>query len=94
MNLGPNLTEKADNVGDCLNLIHRSGRHTCSSLENDLEELLKRIIQTDVFTENPGRSYHCFSGFERDALKKVNMSSLYQWINQHKNYILCGNRAR
>ena len=84
----------SDNVGDFLNRIHRSRRHTCSSLENDLEELLKRIIHTDVFTENPGRSYHCFAGFERDAFTKVNMSSLYQWINQHKNYILRGNRAR
>ena len=108
-NLGANLTEKAvqrichsesgsramaDNVDQCLSRIQRSGRHTSSSLENDLEELLKRIIQTDVFTESPGRSYDCFVDFERDPFKAVDMSSLYQWINQHKKYILRGNRAR
>ena len=69
MNLGPNLTKKAvlhichsqsgsramsDNVGDCLNRIHRSGMHTYSSLENDVEDLLKKIIQTDVFYRESG----------------------------------------
>lgn len=108
-NLGPNVTEKAvqricnaesgsramlDNVDQCLNRIRGSGRHTSSSLENDLEELLSRIQQTDVFTEHLGRSYHCFTDFERDPFKTLNMSSLYQWINQHKRNILRGNRAR
>lgn len=108
-NLGPNMTEKAVerichsesgsrtmsiNVNQCLNSIRGSGRHTSSSLENDLEELLKRLQLTDVFTEHPGRSYRCFANFARDPFKTLNMSSLYQWINQHKKNILRGNRAR
>ena len=77
-NLGPNLTEKAvqricnsesgsramfDNMYQSINRFRKSGRHTSSSLENDIEELLKQIAQIDVFTEHPGRSHHCFADF-------------------------------
>lgn len=108
-NLGPNLTEKAvqricnsesgsramfDNMDQTINRFRKSGRHTSSSLKNDIEELLKRITQIDVFTEHPGRSYHCFADFERDPFKSVDMSSLYKWINQRKKNMLLGSRAR
>ena len=108
-NVGPNLTERAvqricqaksgarsltGNVNQGLNRICGSGKHTSSSLENDLDELLRRIQQTDVLTDHPGRSYQHFNDFERDPFKTLNMSSLYQWINQHKKNIIRGNTAR
>ena len=106
-NVGLNLTESAvqricqaqgearsltGNVNQGLNSICGSGKHTSSSLENDLDEL--RIQQTDVFPEHPGRSYQHFNDFERDPFKTPNMSSLYQWISQHKKNIIRGSRAR
>lgn len=74
-NIGPNFTERAvqricqaesgarsltGNVNQGLNSIHGSGKHTRSSPENDVDELLRRIQQTDAFTEHPGRSYQHF----------------------------------
>ena len=107
-NVGPNLTDRAvqcicqaesgarsltGNVNQGLNSIRGSGKHTHSSPENDVDELLRQIQQTDVFTEHPGRSYQHFNDFERDPFKTLNMSSLYQWITQHKKNIIRGNRA-
>ena len=63
-NLGPNITEQAvaricsaeitaraiiDNMDHELHKILSSGRHTLQSTERDLEELVKRVIQTNVF---------------------------------------------
>lgn len=107
-NVGPNLTDRAvqcicqaesgarsltGNVNQGLNSIRGSGKHTHSSPENDVDELLRQIQQTNVFTEHPGRSYQHFNDFERDPFKTLNMSSLYQWITQHKKNIIRGNRA-
>lgn len=108
-NLGPNVTEKSvqriahsengvrvmlDKVDHAICRIRYSGRHTPSSKESDLDELVKRSVHMSVYTEQSNRRYQHFKNFERDPFKNVNMSSLYTWINQHKKNILCGKRAR
>lgn len=80
-NLGPNVTDKAverishsENgttemsgvVDQDIKRIRSSGQHTSSSTERDLDELVKRALETDVFTFSPNRRYHHFTNFERD----------------------------
>lgn len=108
-NLGANVTEKAvqrisfseggtanmtASVDESLNRLIGPGRHTSSSTERDLGELIKRAVLSQVFTEVPNRQYQHFKGFERDPFKNLNMSALFNWLNQHKKNVLPGNKAR
>ena len=108
-NLGPNVTEIAvqrlshaesptasmlGNLDDSIKQLLRSGKHSTGSLERDLNELIKRAVEFNIFTENEGRSYKQFSSFQRDRLANLDASSLHQWINKHKKNIMWGIRAR
>lgn len=108
-NLGPNVTEKAvqrlshaesptasilGHLDDSIKRLLRSGKHSTGSLERDLNELIKREVEFNIFTESEGRSYKQFSSFQRDRLANLDASSLHQWINKHKKNITWGIRAR
>ena len=74
----------------------KSGHHTQGSTARDLDELVKRALQFDIFSETEGRTYKHFHDFQRDRLDNDNLkaSSVYQWINKHKRSITWGIRAR
>lgn len=108
-NLVPNVTEKAvapichaeagaraitENTDHCILRVCGSGRHTHSSADKDLQELINRAVCTDVYNEHTNRHYNQFLNFERDRLRNLDMSSMYKWINGHKKNILLGIRAR
>jgi len=108
-NLGPNLTENAvSRIGHAelgartimqsmdknLEKISGSGKHSHSSAECDLSELVKRIGQLKVFDKEIGRRYIHYSNFERDPFHNLNISTIYKWINQHKKNVDIGIRAR
>ena len=67
-----NMTASVD---ESLNRLIGSGRHTSSSKDRDLGELIKRAVLTKVFTEVSNRQYQHFKGFERDPFK--NLDSLH-----------------
>lgn len=83
-----------DGVDGSINRSRGSGRHTSSSTGKDLDELIKRAVQTEVFTRKPFRQYDHFKNFERDPFKNLDLSALYSLINQHKRNICRGNKAR
>ena len=108
-NLGPNVTEKAvsrlsfsetstttvlSNLDESIKRMLRSGKHVEGSATRDLQELIKRAVDFDVFTQIQGRSYKHFKDFQSNRLESVDASSLYQWINKHKKNITWGIRAR
>lgn len=108
-NLGPNVTEKAisrisnsetatrliiQKVDDGILTAARSGKHSATSPEKDLDELLKRVQQENVFEESEGRKYTHYFGFERDKLSDLSISDVYSWLNKHKKNIDLGIRAR
>ena len=98
-NLGPNVTEKAvqrlsyfenstsmimGSLDDNIKRLLRSEKHSSASLEKDLHELVKRAIESKIFTKQEGRSYKEFRSFPRDRLSNLDVSCLYKWINKHK----------
>ena len=108
-NLGPNLTESAisrvckaenatrtilDKLDGSFNRQTHSGKHPEGSPDKDIEELVNRAVDLDVFTETDGRHYQTFNDFKRDRLEDLDRSSLYKWINKHKRNIRLGSRAR
>lgn len=107
-NLGPNVTEKAvkitfsesgtikmaASVDNSIKRIIGSGKHTSSSTQRDLSELVRQVALTQVFTPMFNQQYHYFKNFERDPFKNLNMSAFYKWINQHRQNVLHGNKAR
>ena len=108
-NLGPNVSERAisrickaesatssilENLDESLKQHAKSGKHSDPSKEKDLDELIKRAEDLDIFKETEGRSYRHFYGFKRDRLKDLNGTNLHRWINNHKKNIFNGIRAR
>ena len=83
-----------DGVDGSISRSRGSGQHTSSSTEKDLDELIKRAVQTEVFAGKPFRRYDHFKNFERDPFKNLDLSVLYSWINQHKRNICHGHKAR
>ena len=108
-NHGPNVTEKTVsrlsraehpsrltlvNLDESIKCITESGKHSAPPTSRDRDELLKRAVQLDIFTEIEGRKYKHFCNFKRDRLDNLDSSSLYQWINRHKRNITWGIKAR
>ena len=108
-NLGPNVTQKAVlrlsqaesstrsillNLYASIKRMTKSGQHSQGSTARDLDELVNRAAQFNIFTELEGRTYKHFYEFKRDRLENLNGSLLYQWINKHKKNITWGIRAR
>ena len=108
-NLGPNLTEEAisricraesstssilEKLDESLKRHGKSGKHSEPCKEKDLQELIKRAEEMNIFEEQPGRSYNHFCNFKRDNLEELDPSKLYNWINDHKEKMNKGIRAR
>ena len=108
-NVGPNLTDNAVNhicqaekglknlltqIDKSIERISDSGEHACCSIQQDLDVLLKRTVNANVFSEDKNRKYTHSTNFERDPLKNLDHSKLYKWINMHKNNIHAGIKVR
>ena len=72
----------------------RSGKHVKKSESKDLSVLVNNLIEHNSFTETPGRKYKFFCHFPRSHIKNIDMSSLHQWINEHKKYVKLNRKAR
>ena len=105
--LGVNLTENAvtrirkaeipmrsvmDNIDR--DLKRRSGKHKKKSSVTDMDVLVRKVTDEDVFKRMPGRSYKHFKNLERSPISWLNMSKIYIWMNKHKDNTFIGTRGR
>ena len=108
-NLGPNLSERSvsricrsekgtrnlvQTMDRSLQQHSDSGKHSSVSLDRDLSELVKRLVNNRALEELPPRQYRHFCSFERNPFKNVEASSIYKWINGHKKNVKIGIKAR
>ena len=108
-NLGVNVNEKAvtriskaeqpvreitGKVERSLHQFVRSGKHVQQFPTGDFDELLKELVQNNVFKYQEGRKLKHFTGFQRDVLENLDMSNVFVWINEHKKKLSSGNKAR
>lgn len=108
-NLGPNLTEKSisricnaesatrtitEKLDAALQQLKKSGRHANVSTNKDVEVLIKRAVEADIFSQIDSRSYKHFSHFCRDELAHLDPSELFKWINNHKKNVYSSSKAR
>ena len=108
-NLGVNVNEKAvtriaraenpvrkimGKIDGTLHRSLRSGKHIQTFPTGDLDELLKSLMQNNVFKYQEGRKYKHFEEFQRDVLEDLEMSKVYSWINDHKKKLSSGSKAR
>ena len=61
------------------------------SLKRDLNKLVKRAVEFNIFTKLEERSYKQFSSFKRYRLANFDASSLHHWINKHRKKHYLGN---
>ena len=102
-NVGPNVTENAvaricNSEGGCRTITDKvdksiqrsagSNVHTHRSTARDLDELVKKAVDTNIFKRHDNRPYTHFINFERDSFKDVDMSAMFHWINKHKRNVV------
>ena len=107
--LGVNLTENAVtriskaeapmrgvmyNIDRDLKRIRRSAKHKKKSSVTNMDVLVRKLTDEDVFKRMPCRSYKHFKNFERSPIFWLNMSKIYTWINKHKDNMSIGTRTR
>lgn len=68
----------SDSVDQEIHKVLRSGRHTRSSIERDVQDLVNRAMATDVFHKQECRHYNHFVNFERSFLASLDMSALFK----------------
>lgn len=109
-NLGPNVSEKAvtricnaesstrtimDSIDGSINRVCSSSSHGGGSVAKDVDKLVERLNEADVFTfHEAGRSYTQFCNFRRNRLEHLNLSEMFKWINKHKKNVSRGIKAR
>ena len=71
-----------------------SGKHVEHFPQSDFEAIVKRLVDMNVFEYQEGRHYRHFCNFQRDPLHNLNMSGMYEWINEHKKKLSSGFKAR
>lgn len=72
----------------------RSGKRGGNSPTTDLDELVTRLVQGNVFEYQEGRKYKHFSNFCRDPIGSLGMTQTFMWINDHKKKLASGTNAR
>lgn len=68
-----------------------STKHGKTSCDDDIEALVKRLVDLQVFKEHAeGLLYYHYTDFKRNRLENLSMSEMYKWINKHKKNISIG----
>jgi hypothetical protein len=108
-NLGPNISEAGvarickcesatrsilDNLDESISRHKHSGKHSKPSSSMDLQELVTKAFNFNIFQEQPGRKYHHFKDFQVDRLSDLESTDLYSWISKHKKNVALGVKAR
>ena len=78
----------------CLQRNCGSAKHTRSSTDKDLSELIDTASFTDIYSRLEHREYEHYANSKRHHLEQLDMSSMYKWINYHKNNMDKGIKAR
>ena len=107
--LGPNASQKSldricHSLGAVLEMMRsfdtnlsvfkRSGRHVQKSTTNDLRKLVQELLNHRAFTYTPGRCYRFYSDISPSILNGFDVKKMYDWINDHKKYLILNRRAR
>lgn len=71
-----------------------SSGHSQRSPKTDLEIVLKNLQEKNIFQIKEGRRYTQFQNFQRDPIFNLDMSQLYNWIEEHKKQLASCIKAR
>ena len=90
MSVMKQLTEKFDNSM----LYKRSGKDIRRSEKGDMAKIVKQLLSQDALTKTPGRSYGFYSDMKPILLNNFDMQKFYNWISDHKGYMILYRKAR
>ena len=78
------------------NLQHavRSGKHIARFPDKYMDDIVRGLVEKEVFKYQEGRLYKHFTHFKRDPLKNLDMSKVYAWISDHKKKLSFGVKPR
>lgn len=80
-------------IREC-NIMKKSGKHVVKNKRKDLVKIVQSLVANDAMTEKPGRQYNHFKNVPRSSLSAKKLSGLGKWINDHKNAVIMGRKAR
>ena len=91
MGVTKQLTENFDNS---MLLYKRSGKHIRRSEKGDMAKIVKQLLPQDALTKTPGRSYGFYSDMKPTLLNNFDLQKFYNWISDHKGYMILHRKAR
>ena len=77
-----------------MSVFKRSGKHVKSSSKNDTEKIVNSLVENRAFTFTSGRMYKSYAHVKPSIISGFNLQQLYQWINEHKKFMIFYRRAR
>ena len=72
----------------------RSGKHIRRSEKGDMAKIVKQLLSQDALTKTPGRSYGFYSDMKPTLLNNLVYNWFYNWISDHKGYMILHRKAR
>ena len=75
-------------------VMKRSGIHFDACNDRDLLKIVNNLVDQNALSEEKGRKYKTFRNCLSSHLQMIKMSDLCKWINQHKEGIQLGRKAR
>ena len=71
------------------NLIsNASGKHSVPSRKEDQNEIIKELLQNDIFEFKPGREHKHFKGFSCNIMKSVDYLKTIIWMKERYDKII------
>ena len=79
--------ELLENVDRMCYVIRRSGKHSDRSTQDDLNKIVKELMNNKAMQCMDGRSYKHFVSIKDSMLADFDALAFYKWVNEHKSKV-------
>ena len=77
-----------------LNVFKCSGKHVKKSTKGDFENIVAELVHQRAFYHSPGRKYFSFKNMKSSLLCGLNLQMLFNWVDEHKKFVIFNRYAR
>ena len=74
--------------------IQQSGKHRISHAADDMLKIIKQLMADRALKYTPGRKYKYYRSIKSSIIEDLDISSLFEWINEHRRLVKINKIAR
>ena len=87
-------TAMMENFDDQVGARQKSGKHSATNRSADLHKVIRQLVAENAMVCIPGRRYRHYANIDMSLLSKLNIGTLFEWIESHKRKIVEEKTAR